>query len=96
MHAATISRLIGLLCLGFGSSLIAPLLVALWYQDGQAGDFTRTLVLTVAAGLLALLVSGRSRITLRNRDGFLVVALKVAGKTVMRSRNWLEKELTKD
>jgi trk system potassium uptake protein TrkH len=75
MHAATISRLIGLLCLGFGSTLTAPLLIALWYQDGQAGDFLRTLLLTGAAGLLALLVSGRSRITLRNRDGFLVVAL---------------------
>jgi len=75
MHAATISRLIGLLCLGFGATLIAPLLVALLYQDGQAGEFLSTLLITGAAGLLALMASGRGRIALRNHDGFLVVAL---------------------
>jgi len=75
MHAATISRLIGLLCLGFGATLIVPLLVALLYQDGQAGEFLSTLLITGAAGLLALMASGRGRIALRNHDGFLVVAL---------------------
>jgi len=64
-----------MLCLGFGLTLVAPLLVALWYHDGQAGQFLQALLLTLAAGGLALLASGRSKISLRNRDGFLVVAL---------------------
>lgn len=75
MHLATIARLIGLLCMGFGSILIAPLLVSLWYQDGQAGNFVDALLLALGSGVLALLVSRRSKITLRNRDGFLVVAI---------------------
>lgn len=75
MHAATVTRLIGLLCLGFGGTLLAPLLVSLLYQDGQAGYFLRTLLVTLGAGVLALLASGRGRMSLRNHDGFLVVAL---------------------
>lgn len=75
MHAATISRLVGLLCLGFGVTLVLPLLVSLLYEDGQALAFGASWGISTGAGLVAILSSGRGKLALRNHDGFVVVAL---------------------
>lgn len=75
MHFATITRLIGFLCLGFGAALIVPLMVSLWFSDGQVMQFLMSFALAVGAGGLAMAASGRGKLMLRNRDGFLVVAL---------------------
>lgn len=75
MQLATITRLTSLLCLGFGATLLVPLLVALGYDDGQAEYWLYGIVGSVLAGLIGLVASRRSQLVLRNRDGFLVVTL---------------------
>lgn len=75
MHFATITRLIGFLCLGFGAALIVPLVVSWWFADGQVTQFLMSCGLAVGAGVMAMAASGRGQLALRNRDGFLVVAL---------------------
>lgn len=75
MHFATTSRVIGLLCLGFAGALLVPVLVSVWFADGQTIAFLDSAGLSAAIGVGAFVISGRHPLILRNRDGFLVVAL---------------------
>lgn len=72
---AVLLRSIGFLCGAFGVTLFPPILVSLWYQDGEWSHFL--LVLTVAFALSVLLYAPlvEHQARLRRRDGFLIVAL---------------------
>jgi trk system potassium uptake protein TrkH len=75
MNLATIVRLTSLLSAGFGIIMAVPLLVALLYDDGQAHYWLYGMLGTGLVGSVGLIVSRRSQLVLRNRDGFVVVAL---------------------
>ncbi len=68
-------RVVGILVLAYSVSMIPPMLVSLWYRDGEARHFAGALLAISVAGLAITAVaslrgSGRS---LRRRDGFIVV-----------------------
>lgn len=67
-------RILGILLMLFALSLLPPLLVSLWYDDGESVHFFYSLLAVLTAGLLLWLPGRRDRIELRNRDGFLVVS----------------------
>jgi len=75
MNFRAVIRILGLLLMVFSITMLPPAAVALWYDDGQFVNFLyATLFLFVAGGLIFIPVSGR-HVSLRLRDGFLVVAL---------------------
>ena len=75
MHFATISRLIGVCLIGFSVTLLVPMLLSLWFDDGEFGHFAMSLLLGLSLGLLLFFAGWFRRGELRVRDGFLVVAL---------------------
>lgn len=75
VHGRTVLRITGFLCMLFSTTLLPPLLVSLWYRDGEAGHLAVGLLVMAGSGLL-LWLSGLGRpVELRRRDGFLLVAL---------------------
>ena len=75
MHFATISRIIGICLIGFSATLLIPMLMSLWYADGEFEHFSMSLLLGLSLGALLYAVGYFQRGELRARDGFLVVAL---------------------
>ena len=67
-------RTVGLLCLGYGVTLLPPIILSLAYDDGEVVHFVQTLGLVWAVGLLFYLPLGRSTGDLRRKDGFIIVA----------------------
>lgn len=68
-------RVVGLLSGGFGLTLLPPVLVSLWYRDQQALYFLETFAIALSCAAAVLLFTRHQAITLRRRDGFVVVAL---------------------
>jgi trk system potassium uptake protein TrkH len=75
MRLTLVQRILGLFLGLFSITLIPPLLVALWYQDGELRDFGITFALTLVTGLLLYLPVRNMRQELRTREGFVVVAM---------------------
>ncbi len=68
-------RVVGLLSIGFSFTMLPPVLVSWYYDDGQAAHFLKAFVIALAIGA-AIVISMRAQdITLRRKDGFIVVAL---------------------
>lgn len=60
----------------FGLTMLAPVGVSWYFDDGAQTAYDEAIVLTLAAGLLLWLgTRRRTRVELRVRDGFLLVAL---------------------
>lgn len=74
MHFPTILRVLGTLLMLFSLSMLPPIMVALWYEDGAEMAFIWAFIITLGTGLLLRLFSGANQ-TLKIRDGFLVVVL---------------------
>lgn len=68
-------RTVGLLCLGFGLTMLPPIFVSLGYGDGESIHFVITLGLISFIGLLLYLPTRNARKELRRKDGFIIVAL---------------------
>jgi trk system potassium uptake protein TrkH len=75
MHLTVISRILGVLLMLFSITQVPPVLVSLYYTDGELASFLYALVLTLCAGLLIWFPARHSKQELRIRDGFLVVTL---------------------
>lgn len=69
------ARVLGLLLIALSATLLAPIAVALIYQDGEALHFAETMALITGLGLPLWLHGRGSREELRARNGFLIVAL---------------------
>ncbi|SDT96045.1 TrkH family potassium uptake protein [Desulfobacula phenolica] len=72
-----IARIIGILLLFLGFSMIVPLLVSLYYHDLALNGFLRSIAITVLAGLLLILLS-KSHATedyINQKEGMTTVAL---------------------
>ena len=70
----TAIHIVGFLSMVFSITMVPPLLVSLWYGDGEAADFALTLAAMLGAGGVLFLATRRGSRELRRRDGFLIVA----------------------
>lgn len=75
MHFALISKILGLLLMLFSFTMLIPVGVAFWYQDGDMMPFVSSFAITFLCGLVLWLPFMHSRAELQPRDGFLVVTL---------------------
>jgi len=75
MQLAVVIRTLGILVLLFSASLLPPLLVSLIYHDGESGDFLIAIAIGVFVGFALYMPFSRTDLAIRNRDGFLIVAL---------------------
>jgi trk system potassium uptake protein TrkH len=75
MQLLVIQRILGLLLVIFSSTLLPPIAVELYYQDGSVLPFVEAFTLTLVGGILLYLPVKNQKKELRLRDGFLVVVL---------------------
>ncbi len=75
MNPLVVQRVLGILLTVFSLTLLPPLLVGLWYQDGAVLPFAVSFAVTLLIGVICWLPVRRLRQDLRLRDGFVVVAL---------------------
>jgi len=68
-------KVVGILCLAYSLTQIPPMLVSLWYDDGNFDEFGKTFLLLSITGAVLWLYSRDLKVNLHRRDGFLVVAL---------------------
>ena len=74
MRLAVVQRLLGLLMLMFSVTLLPPIAISWYYDDGGANAFLYSFGATIAAGLAIWFPVRHRTEDLRLRDGFLVVA----------------------
>ena len=74
MRLGAVQRLLGLLMLIFSVTMLPPVAVSFWYDDGGARAFLFGFALTVVAGIAIWFPARKHTQELRLRDGFLVVA----------------------
>lgn len=79
MQFAVAFRVLGLLLMLQSLSMLPPLAVSVWYDDGNLVPFVDTMVFTMLSGLLVWFPVRNARHELRTRDGFFVVTLMWAG-----------------
>jgi trk system potassium uptake protein TrkH len=75
MRLATSLRVLGALLMLFSATMLVPLAVSLWYQDGEYEVFLFAFVIVLVSGLVFWLPTYRDRRELRIRDGFLITSL---------------------
>jgi trk system potassium uptake protein TrkH len=76
MHWRRVMKVVGVLILAIGLSMVLPLLVGLLYQDDSLVAFTKAIGITVACSAGLMFVSrGTSNNHLSQREGMAIVAL---------------------
>ena len=75
MQFSAVQRILGILLMLFSITMVPPLLVSVWYQDGAASAFVSALILTFLAGALLWIPVRKYRRELRLRDGFMIVVM---------------------
>ncbi len=75
MRYTVILRILGLLVMLFSLTILPPLLVSLFYQDGEVNTFLFAFVSIFISGFLIWLPFYQSRKELRTRDGFVITVL---------------------
>jgi trk system potassium uptake protein TrkH len=72
---AGVQRIVGLLLMLFSLSMVPPLLISLYYDEGVGYAFLDSMWITLTAGAVIWRPVRHSRAELKIRDGFLVVVL---------------------
>jgi trk system potassium uptake protein TrkH len=75
MHSHLIARLSGLFAIIFSSSLLIPILVALWYDEPETSSFLVPLAGGLGIGLTLWAFGMKAGVEVSNRDGFLIVTI---------------------
>ncbi len=75
MQHAAIQRILGLLLMIFSLTQLPPMLVSLFYEDGNLMPFASAFLFTLLIGALLWFPVRRIRKEMRLRDGFIVVAM---------------------
>jgi trk system potassium uptake protein TrkH len=75
MQLRAIQRILGLLLMIFSFTMLPPVGVAWWYQDGALIPFLLGFALILTAGFIFWLPVRKIRHELRMRDGFVVVTM---------------------
>ncbi len=75
MRLAVVMRILGLLLMVYSTTMLIPILVALYYGDGGERQFFFAFAITLISGLLCWLPVQHRKQDLRIRDGFVVVVM---------------------
>jgi trk system potassium uptake protein len=75
MRLIPIVHLCSVLLILYSLSMFGPILVNVWYEDGDFSGFFITFVLAFSTGITGWQFTRRSNTKLSSRDGFLVVVL---------------------
>lgn len=75
MHFPTICKIFGILLIVFSLSMLPPMAISLWYQDGGWIAFFIGFLVTVATGFICWFCCRNAKSELKARDGFLIVAI---------------------
>jgi trk system potassium uptake protein TrkH len=75
MHRAATQRVLGMLLMVFSITMLPPLLVSWFYQDGTSTRFLSSMGLTLGIGFLMWVPVRNYNADLRLRDGFMVVVM---------------------
>lgn len=75
MHSKIILKILGLLLMVFSASLVPPVLIALFYQDGALISFVKVLIGVLVLGVLLWYPTRNYKQELKIRDGFLIVVI---------------------
>jgi trk system potassium uptake protein TrkH len=75
MKAAAVQKVLGLLLMVFSLTILPPVGVSYFYEDGTAEAFLTAMVLLLVLGTLIWLPVRHKREELKLREGFMVVAL---------------------
>jgi trk system potassium uptake protein TrkH len=75
MRLSVILRTLGVLFLLFSTTLLPPIAISLFYDDGEAARFSTALAIALFAGLAFWLPFRKNDVHIRSRDGFLIVTL---------------------
>jgi trk system potassium uptake protein TrkH len=75
MHAVTVLKVLGVLLALFSSTLLPPLIIALWSSETTVGAFGTAWAVTLVTGLACWWPVRRATRDLTYRDGFLIVVL---------------------
>lgn len=75
MQITMLFRILGILLVVFSMSMLPPMLVAAWYRDGGGIAFFEVFIITLLVGVWLWWWYRDAHHELRNRDGFLIVAL---------------------
>ncbi|PSJ16096.1 TrkH family potassium uptake protein [Nitrosomonas supralitoralis] len=71
----TVVNVLGKMILVFGLTMLIPLGLALWGNDGAQFVFEESIVITLSSGLAMWLATRRYKRELQTKDGFLLVVL---------------------
>jgi len=75
MQASVIKRIIGLLVISFSLTLLPPMLVSLWYQDGGLNAFIIAFTFMFGIGVIFWLPSRHHKKELHLHDGFMITVV---------------------
>ncbi len=75
MQRAAIQKILGLLLMIISISMLPPILVSLWYQDGEIMPFMIAFLVTLTSGATLWVPVRHFQKEMRVRDGFIVVAM---------------------
>jgi len=75
MYLSVVQKILGLLLMLFSLTMLPPVAISWWYEDGAADAFLAAAALLLVIGALVWLPACRSRQGLRLREGFIVVTL---------------------
>ena len=75
MHFSSIQRILGMLLMVSSATLLPPLLLALWFDEGSKAAFATVMLGVLIVGALFWYPVKEQRHELRVRDGFVVVTL---------------------
>lgn len=70
-----VANVLGKMILAFGFTMLAPLCLSYWTNDGARSAFDEAILITSVAGLTLWLSTRRYRREMQVRDGFLLVVL---------------------
>lgn len=69
------AKILGLLLMCFSLSMLTPIPVSIYYNDGDVWPFSLAFAITITTGFFLWLYGRNTRQELRTRDGFLIVFL---------------------
>ncbi len=75
MQFRLVFQILGLLLVMYSLALVPPVLLSLFYGDGEIGHLSLSMLVTFLLGLLLWLPLRRRIVTLRSRDGFFIVTM---------------------